>query len=80
MYKCLLRLKSRCEDDSHFRNAMLRVLLRLLRPGQPVALQQGPQDAQARFVHGLLHAGYERCDLATAMTVIESIGLYYCAY
>ncbi|XP_026479187.1 baculoviral IAP repeat-containing protein 6-like [Ctenocephalides felis] len=80
MYKCLLRLKSRCEDDSHFRNAMLRVLLRLLRPGQPVALQQGPQDAQARFVHGLLHAGYERCDLATAMTVIESIGALVAAH
>lgn len=89
LYDFTIRLEMRC-DAVNPSNKMARLLVstflkiiyQMASPSGPIALKQGPIDAQCKLLQSFLFSDFTDFDLSIAMSVLQSTGIVvlFCTY
>lgn len=70
MFTCL---QNKGQAKEKLKEILLRVVLNLIRQDGAICKQHGPIDAQSQLIKELLSYQYQKADLCTAMSIIESV-------
>lgn len=81
LHELLVKLQMRCNVvnvNSQFGNKLksllLKVVYQLVQPNGPLALRQGPLDAQCKLLQLMLYLDFANTDLSMVMSILESTG------
>jgi hypothetical protein len=73
MNQLFLHLQKNCSASLKLKEITLRVLLHLIQYDGAITKQQGPIDAQSKFILEILKYNFLKTDLCVAMSIIESV-------
>lgn len=83
LHDFLVRLQMRCDvvspnsrPGSLLKTILLKVVYQLVQPMGPLAVRQGPLDAQCKLLQSMVYLDYGNADLSIAMSILESAGKY----